>query len=165
MQKVNSGQQCAILPSTGIEPGLYFILLKYLLLLAEAAWMHAGVCPLNTLVCYENLTGDARGISLARVFVHKAEEMQLRHSWHYSRSVVDLWADVICTSEDMPGPVWHWCSLCATFNFQWGHAGREVTVSLILPVFIWRLLNPGEHGILCVCVCVCACFYTFILVP
>lgn len=56
---------------------MFFLLLKHMLLLAEAAWMHAGVCPLNALMSCENLTGDTGRISLACVFVHKAEEMQL----------------------------------------------------------------------------------------
>lgn len=80
MQEADSGQQCAILPSTGMDLGLYFMLLKHMLSLAEAARVHAGVCPLNALMRCENLTGDAGRISLACVFVRKDEEMQLRCS-------------------------------------------------------------------------------------
>lgn len=78
MQETNSGQQRAILPSAGTEPHLYFRLPKSVLLLAEAAWTRAGVCPLNAPVCCKKLTGGAGRIRLARVFVHKAEEMQLK---------------------------------------------------------------------------------------
>lgn len=125
-----------------------------MLLLAETVWIRAEIHALNAMMCCENLTEDAGRISLTHVFVHKAEKMQLRCNRNYSRSVVDLWADVMCTSEDMPGPAWHWCSLCATLIFQWGHAWWTAAVSLTLPGFIWRILNPRGHGnFFCVCVC------------
>lgn len=141
-----------------------------MLLPAEAAWMRAGVFPPNALMRCENLTGDAERISLAHVFVCKAEEMQLRRSWNYSRSVLGLWAGVRY--------LWRYArpssalafALCN--NFQWGRAGRAVTVSLTLPVFIWRILNSRGHvwGFVCLfdlgfCVCVCTCFSTSVLVP
>jgi len=60
VQEANSGHQCAILPSTRMEPCLYFVLLKHILSPAEAALMRAGVCPLKALTCCENLTEDCR---------------------------------------------------------------------------------------------------------
>lgn len=72
------------------EQYLYFLLLKHMLLLAEAVWIHAGIHPLNAVMCCKNLTEDAGRISLAHVFVHKAEKMQLRCNRNYSRSVADL---------------------------------------------------------------------------
>lgn len=83
-------------------------------------------------MCCENLTGNEGRISITHVFVHKADEMQLRHNRN-CRSAADLWADVRCTFESMPGPAPHLHSLCATLSFQWGHEGHGVTVSLTLP--------------------------------
>lgn len=78
MQEANSGQHRATPPSAGTEPCLYFRLPKSVLLLAEAAGTHAGVCPLSAPVRCKKLTGGAGRIRLARVFVHNAEEMQLK---------------------------------------------------------------------------------------
>lgn len=92
------------------------------------------------------------------VTVCEAEEMKLRQSWNYSRSVADLWAEVMCTSLDMPGPAWHLCShlLCATFDFPRGHAGHTVTDSSTLAVFIWNILNSGGH-------CIFSCVFVFVV--
>lgn len=164
MQEPNSGQQCAILPSTGTEPHLYFILIKHMLLLAEAAWMHAEVCPLNALMCCENLTGDARRISLARVFARRAKEMQLRHSWNYSRSVVDLWADVMCTSKDMPSQLDTGVHSVQHSIFSGVMQGAQEQLAWPFQFSFERFLTQQDMGFYFF-VCWCACFYTFILVP
>lgn len=143
---VNERQQCAITCFAEMGPCLFFIVQKCMLLLAEAVWIHTEDCLPNALMHSKNLAGDEDIISLTVVTACEAEEMQLRQSRNYSRSVVDLCSEVMCTSSDVPGPSWQWYARCATFIFQWGHAGHAVTFSSNLAVFFERFLTQEETG-------------------